>query len=195
MNAVMTRFLTVCLTTSMMVALCACGLFMPREAEPPGHLVVDPLNFAEILENSHSDERFGELDYERLFHEDLTYLGLDERETFGKDDVVGRLKTIVRTHGDVVVTWALTDTSDHETAQPPRSEIYTLQSRSYRIIDTTLVRTGTGEIDTIFNIDCSGEASFKLLYDNDAGHWTIYYWRDIPSGDADKSFFHPNFPP
>ncbi|MBD3391276.1 MAG: hypothetical protein GF418_04400 [Chitinivibrionales bacterium] len=183
---------------------CACGIFTPREVEPPAtdpgsRQELDPLDFADILRNSNSKERFLELDYEDLLHEDLAYVGLNEAETFSKDDVLDRLNSIVVTYDDIEVDWHLEDTTEREPTQPDRDELYTLQSRSYRVradgIKETTIDDETGEIDTVYNVDYSGEASFILSYDEATEAWTIYYWRDIPAGTAQRSFFHPNFSP
>jgi hypothetical protein len=175
-----------------------CGLFSPREVETP---VVpedpDPLMFAQILSNSRSEIDFNRLDYEDMFNTNFIYVDNDDIE-YSRRTFFGRLNNIRQSGQELFVSWNLTDTSDHEPVRFSNSEEAELQTRTYRIRSGDVISVThneeSGESDTIYSFDMSGEAFFRLVYDLGINSWTIAYWRDIPYGDGnEKSFFHPYY--
>jgi|GEM_PF-1891802 len=179
-----------------LVCVCACGLFTPRDVEEPTWPVEDPLGFAQILSNSESTERFTLLDYEDLFHEGLEYVD-PAGHSFDKRQVRGRLNTITSKYPDIQVKWEVAELDAQEQQTLDRSGPVTLNTRKYRIWrgspTVTVVDTATGLADTAYELDYRGEASLKLLYSTGKEAWTIYYWRDAPTGGLQTSFFHPDF--
>jgi hypothetical protein len=159
---------------------------------------IDPLNFAGILINSRHELRFTRLDYEDLLNDAMIY---EDRfgVTFGKDQVLDRLNTITKRYDSIVVAWELTDTSEKEKTQVSTEETALLQSRTYRARPPRLKElredTATGLIDTVYEYDYMGEASFELQYDASINAWTVSHWREGYTEGYEKSFFHPEFSP
>jgi hypothetical protein len=185
----------ICLLLSF--GIISCGIFSPREVEPPAESAPkDPLNFSDILINSGSGERFSDLDYEILFHDSMTYRDEIGRANFDKNAVRGRLNSIISKYSDIEVRWDVAEEDQGENVNFDRDEIAVLDTRKYRAYRgamTITVDTAAAEADTTYEIDYRGEAAFKLKYNDLKNTWTIWYWRDVPLGNLEKSFFHPEF--
>lgn len=178
---------TIVLVLIAFTAIFNCGLFTAEDPEnPQGKEDVDFLSFKKILDNSvvHFDFE----DYEYLFHEDFTYID-PAFISHNRAKLLSRLETIEAKYVDgsgedtIQVIWFLADSTSSDPEWFDKEKVITLQPRGYNIFLDSL------QIDTAY----TGEATFKLRYHNLKEEWVISYWRDIPKGGADKSFFHPYF--
>ena len=166
-----------------------CGLFMTDKPEDPvGDKIVDPLSFKSILKGT--VEQFDFEDYNYLFHNNFAYVD-PNLINFSRDRLLSRLGIIESEYiGDgepdtIAVVWFKADTTGSDPVWFDKQKEITLQTRGYYILKgDSLILT-----DTIY----SGEATFKLRYDNTLNNWVISYWRDIPKNGAIKSFFHPEY--
>lgn len=194
-----------CLQDRAVLLLCgmlfAGCVFFPDEPEPPvqpSRFLEDPLNFGDILYGN--KEKFNIRDYVDLFHENLVYRDPGSQE-FGRQDIVTRLKDIVTRYtgesGDVgvVIEWSRADEAALDPEPFDKKNEVELQPRKYRafLVDSVVTHGTPDSVDTTFEFDYGGEATFHLLFDTLSQEWAISYWFDSPADGAACSFFHPLF--
>jgi len=165
------------------ILLSNCSLFDTDKPETPvGQIDVDPFDFKEVLRGT--VEQFTFEDYKELFDTTFTYVD-PELIQFDKSQLLDRLIDIKDENTNqgiltIQVDWFKTDST---TDKMDKNSEVTLNPRGYSIYL---------QEDSIPRY--SGEATFKVRYIDDVTEWVITYWRDLPTGGADKSYFHPYFP-
>jgi len=153
--------------------LLSCGIFSPRESDPPPPVVPgrsDPLSFSAIM--SGTDYQFAKLQYEDLFSEALVYYDINSG-SFNRTLVIQQLQLIQRQDTAIVIQWT-TGTINHR----PNDSIY-LNGLKYKIFINGDI-TGVPED--------SGSSDFVVVREN--SDWHICLWRDYPAGQG-RSFFSP----
>lgn len=156
-------------TTAVIVVCAGCGVFQPRTAESPdSQAAVNQLEFEDILGNG-TNERFSKLAYEDLFSNDFEYISaFDLTTAYDKASLINRLRIVEAQYGDSVrVIWA-PDPNRPSPISLDRINPNTLY-RIYKVILTAYPP------DTI-----SGDALFRVGYDDMINSWRILYWKDTP---------------
>ncbi len=180
---------TIAQILSVALVFLSCGLFMTDKPEDPvGSKIVDPLSFKSILKGT--VEQFDFEDYNYLFHSDFGYYDPINIQ-YSRDRLLSRIGIIESEYiGDgepdtIKVVWFKADTTGSDPVWFDKQKEITLQTRGYFVL--------TGDSLVLTDTIASGEATFKLRYDNTLNNWVISYWRDIPKNGAIKSFFHPEY--
>ena len=170
------RYSLTILSGCLVVVMTGCGLFLPRDSDPPAsqQTRVDPLSFSKLL--SGTSISFTSLDYNELFYSSMTYQQLN-RPSFDKTSVINRLREIESQYPAIAVRWTLTKI-------PPSfstSDTNDLFGVTYAVyLDTTRPAARP---------NYTGTCDFKLWYSN---AWTISGWSDQPDSVVNNlSFFSP----
>jgi hypothetical protein len=154
-----------------------CGLFAPRDSEPPiaSQARTDPLGFLKLLSGT-TISFTPPIDYPDLFGAGMTYQQLN-RLTVAKSALISRLNEIEGQYPRIKVSWtragtpstfSTTDTND-------------LFGVTYAVFLDTMAQTASPEF--------TGTSDFKLWYSN---AWTIAGWNDRPDSTTNGlSFFSP----
>lgn len=151
--------------------LLSCGIFTPRESEPPAPPGrTDPLSFSAIMNGT--GYQFAKLDYEDLFSEDFGYADCNSGSA-NRSQSIQKLQLIQRQNPVIAVQWT------SGTVIPKPNDTFYLNGLQYKIFLSGNM-TGTP--------DDSGSSDFVVVEVN--SDWQICLWRDCPNSQG-RSFFSP----
>jgi hypothetical protein len=160
-----------------------CGLFAPREGDPPLDTQTNLLSFGDILSNGTSEE-FPKLNYEDMLGDGFVYVSsYDLAHPFGRTDEIARLRLIEQTYLNSARQFTVAVAWEPDTSMPHTSTLNKMDTVSlYRVYAVTSPQLP----DTL-----RGGATFRLVYEDIRNAWTIVYWKDTP--EVEPGFFNPGF--
>ena len=154
----------------LLLLMCSCGIFQPRETFeiPELKIPVDRFNFSAILKT----KRFTWKSNETFFSDTLQYRDMKNSGVYSKKDIVSRLQQIEHQYPIFSVIWGeITVSSDD-------GNVLNISNVSYTVIcDATKDNRET----------FTGNSKMTIIRD---GEYKVVTWDDFPDSEQ-KSFFAP----